>query len=233
MTRATSAVGIPLASSHSICHWLRATGSVARRYRCSTSSTDRCGGICQSSHPPSLHPESHWSIPRSREFPCPGWPSPGRSPTTGWSTPSSCVMTSRSTTAPPSTPTRSSSPSTACEIPKAVPCKRVSRPYDRTEVVDEFTVAIHLTRPFGPLMANLSHSATAPISPTAAKKAGSEFAQQPVGTGPFMFEKWEGNDLHLVRYHGLQLATGRDGPHRPGLPRTALSIRKSPRRRPG
>ena len=72
-------------------------------------------------------------------------------------------------------------------------------PYESTEVVDDYTVAIHLTDPFGPLLANLSHSATAPISPTAADAAGSEFAQQPVGTGPFMFERWEGNDLHLVR----------------------------------
>src|SRR5215212_2729453 len=50
-------------------------------------------------------------------------------------------------------------------------------PYESTEVVDDFTVAIHLTDPFGPLLANLSHSATAPISPTAADAAGSEFAQ--------------------------------------------------------
>lgn len=72
-------------------------------------------------------------------------------------------------------------------------------PYDRTEVVDDFTVAIHLKEPFGPLMPNLFHVALAPVSPTAAKKLGADFAQQPVGTGPFMFEKWEGNDLYLVR----------------------------------
>src|SRR5262245_39191965 len=72
-------------------------------------------------------------------------------------------------------------------------------PYDKTEAIDDHTVAIHLTAPFGPLMANLSHSATAPISPTAADKLGSDFAQQPVGTGPFKFDKWEGNDLYLVR----------------------------------
>jgi peptide/nickel transport system substrate-binding protein len=72
-------------------------------------------------------------------------------------------------------------------------------PYDRTEAVDEYTVAIHLKEPFGPLLPNLSHVALAPISPTAAKQSGTDFAQQPVGTGPFKFEKWEGNDLHLVR----------------------------------
>jgi peptide/nickel transport system substrate-binding protein len=72
-------------------------------------------------------------------------------------------------------------------------------PHESTEVIDEHTVAIHLKEPFGPMLANLSHSATAPISPTAAEELESEFAQQPVGTGPFMFETWEGNDLHLVR----------------------------------
>ena len=30
-------------------------------------------------------------------------------------------------------------------------------------------------------------------------KLGSDFAQQPVGTGPFKFDKWEGNDLYLVQ----------------------------------
>ena len=81
-------------------------------------------------------------------------------------------------------------------------------------------------------MANLSHSATAPISPTAAKKAGSEFAQQPVGTGPFMFDKWEGNDLHLVRY---QITTGPRKGWTTLVRRSwnALFIRKSPSQRLG
>jgi peptide/nickel transport system substrate-binding protein len=72
-------------------------------------------------------------------------------------------------------------------------------PYDRTEVIDEFTFAIHLTEPFAPLMANLSSLPLVPISPAAVEKFGDQFAQNPVGTGPYMFEKWEGNDLHLIR----------------------------------
>lgn len=72
-------------------------------------------------------------------------------------------------------------------------------PYERTEVIDEYTVAIHLTEPFAPLLTNLSSTALSPASPSAVEALGSEYAQMPVGTGPFMFDKWDGNDLHLVR----------------------------------
>ena len=50
--------------------------------------------------------------------------------------------------------------------------------------------------------------------PTAAEELGSEFAQQPVGTGPFMFEKWEGNDLFLRLHNAIV-----DGSRRPPLSR--------------
>jgi peptide/nickel transport system substrate-binding protein len=32
------------------------------------------------------------------------------------------------------------------------------------------------------------------------KKYGNQFGQHPIGTGPFMFDKWVGNDLYLKRY---------------------------------
>lgn len=72
-------------------------------------------------------------------------------------------------------------------------------PYDRTEVLGEFEVAIHLTEPFAPLMANLSSTALAPGSPAAFEEFGDQYAQSPVGTGPFKFDRWEGNDLYLVK----------------------------------
>ncbi len=41
MAVVTWAVGVPCARSQMICQWLRATGSVARRYRVWSSSTER------------------------------------------------------------------------------------------------------------------------------------------------------------------------------------------------
>jgi peptide/nickel transport system substrate-binding protein len=72
-------------------------------------------------------------------------------------------------------------------------------PYDRAEVLSAGTVAIHLKEPFAPFLNNISGTALSPVSPTAAKRLGSNYAQSPVGTGPFMFEKWDGNDLYLSR----------------------------------
>lgn len=72
-------------------------------------------------------------------------------------------------------------------------------PYDHAEVVNESTIIIQLKEAFAPLLNNLSGTALSPVSPTAAKRLGDNYAQSPVGTGPFMFEKWSGNDLYLVR----------------------------------
>jgi len=72
-------------------------------------------------------------------------------------------------------------------------------PFDRAEIINEYMVAVHLKEPFAPFMANLAGTALSPVSPTAVQRLRDQFAQAPVGTGPFMFEKWEDNDLHLVR----------------------------------
>ncbi len=72
-------------------------------------------------------------------------------------------------------------------------------PYDRAEVLNAGTVVIHLTEPFAPLLNNIAGTALSPVSPAAAKRLGANYAQSPVGTGPFMFEKWDGNDLYLTR----------------------------------
>ena len=72
-------------------------------------------------------------------------------------------------------------------------------PYGSTQVIDPYTVAIHLTQPWGAFLANVSSYPLSPVSPPAVKKYGSQFGQHPVGTGPFMFDKWSGNDLYLKR----------------------------------
>ncbi|MBI4279908.1 MAG: hypothetical protein HY660_15765 [Armatimonadetes bacterium] len=88
-------------------------------------------------------------------------------------------------------------------------------PYDRAQVVDDYTVRIYLKEPFAPLLANLAGTALSPGSPTAIRSLGDKFAQSPVATGPFKFEKWEGNDLHMVRnpdYKWASAFMNRQGP---------------------
>ena len=52
---------------------------------------------------------------------------------------------------------------------------------------DASTVVITLKAPYGPLLAVLSDRAGMSVSPTAARKAGADFANSPVGSGPFSF----------------------------------------------
>jgi peptide/nickel transport system substrate-binding protein len=61
-------------------------------------------------------------------------------------------------------------------------------PYARSVVVDELTVRVELARPFAPLLANLSKSSLAMVSPAAVARYGDAFPTHPVGSGPFRFE---------------------------------------------
>jgi len=72
-------------------------------------------------------------------------------------------------------------------------------PYESSEVIDEYTVAITLSRPWGAFLTNVSEPHLSIVSPTALETLGEDYAQSPVGTGPFMFDRWEGNDLYLVQ----------------------------------
>ncbi|MDV6376193.1 ABC transporter substrate-binding protein [Deinococcus arenicola] len=55
------------------------------------------------------------------------------------------------------------------------------------KVVDAQTVQLTLSQPYGPLLAVLTDRAGMIVSPTAAKKAGADFQNNPVGSGPFTF----------------------------------------------
>jgi ABC-type transport system substrate-binding protein len=61
------------------------------------------------------------------------------------------------------------------------------------EATDEYTVKITLTKPYTPFLANMAMGLSAPIiSPTACEKAGKDWGVKvAVGTGPFIFEKWD------------------------------------------
>ncbi|MGM0415227.1 MAG: glutathione ABC transporter substrate-binding protein [Bacillota bacterium] len=67
------------------------------------------------------------------------------------------------------------------------------------EIVDEYTVVIHTEEPFAPLIPNLSaHGFMAMASPEAVKEHGEDFTNNPVGTGPFEFVRWEQGEMIIL-----------------------------------
>jgi len=64
-------------------------------------------------------------------------------------------------------------------------------PYESSTVIDDYTVEVKLSAPYGPLLRMLSLMEFAIISPTAAESLGLEdYGFAPVGTGPFKFVEW-------------------------------------------
>jgi peptide/nickel transport system substrate-binding protein len=65
---------------------------------------------------------------------------------------------------------------------------------DSAEIVDDYTVQLHLNRPDGTLFDSLT-SRLAMLPPKYFQEVGTEgFAQAPVGTGPFRFVEWVPDD---------------------------------------
>lgn len=58
------------------------------------------------------------------------------------------------------------------------------------KVIDDSTIEMELKFPFGPILTNLAIPVASIASPTAIKKYGKDFRRHPVGTGPFILEKW-------------------------------------------
>lgn len=61
--------------------------------------------------------------------------------------------------------------------------------YQSTDVIDEFTVKVNFKSPFAPFLSNAAKVDLGFVSPTAVKKYGEAFPQNPVGTGPFKLKK--------------------------------------------
>src|SRR5882724_9125039 len=65
------------------------------------------------------------------------------------------------------------------------------------EVVDDLTVDVVTSEPFGPILRSLALVYAGIVSPTAVVKAGPDFSRAPVGTGPFKFVEWKTN-THVI-----------------------------------
>jgi len=77
---------------------------------------------------------------------------------------------------------------------------------EKIQVMDDHTIRIGTQQPFAPILANLGHSTAFIVNEKAVNEAGEDYFQNPVGTGPFIFENWEnGSRIQLVKnenYHG-------------------------------
>ncbi len=76
---------------------------------------------------------------------------------------------------------------------KGVSAIALLSPYESSEVIDEYTIKLTLSKPSRAFLGNLSAAQLSIVSPTAAAQFGDRFGQHPVGTGPFKFVKWEDN----------------------------------------
>lgn len=65
---------------------------------------------------------------------------------------------------------------------------------DKITAVDEFTVQIHLKTAYSPFIYTIAITSFSIVSPTAVKKFGDEYSNNPVGTGPFKFVQWDRGD---------------------------------------
>lgn len=74
---------------------------------------------------------------------------------------------------------------------------------EKVEALDPLTVRITIERPYAPFLSSLAMYPSAIVSPTAVRKYGKDFAQHPIGTGPFRFVSWTPGDRVVIeRFDG-------------------------------
>jgi len=69
------------------------------------------------------------------------------------------------------------------------------QPVSGAEVLDDYTVDVYTSAPFGPIPTAMSYFIALGIpSPTAVEKYGDDYGRHPIGTGPFRFVEWVPNE---------------------------------------
>ena len=69
---------------------------------------------------------------------------------------------------------------------------------ESTEIVDDYTVKVKLTEPFGAFISTLAHPACVLMSPKVIEQGSAACAENPVGTGQYIFQEWVAGDHATV-----------------------------------
>jgi peptide/nickel transport system substrate-binding protein len=98
--------------------------------------------------------------------------------------------------------------------------------YESSEVLDPYTLRIHLKSVSASFLRDLSLPSLGIESPAAIRKHGKQVGRQPVGTGPFRFVKWDENSaIELERNPDYAWAPGfHSNPGQPYLERVVFRI---------
>lgn len=94
------------------------------------------------------------------------------------------------------------------------------------EVLGEHEVRIHLSQPSGSALAGLAMDGTLMISPAAYELHGEDYGRNPVGTGPFEFVEWVGQERVVLARNEAYWQTDDEGRALPYL--DGLVIRSIP-----
>ena len=78
----------------------------------------------------------------------------------------------------------------------------ITNAIERVEVLDDYNVRIITTDPFGPLLYHLSHTASSILNEKAVTDGGSDYGQNPIGTGPYKFVNWAAGDRINLKAFG-------------------------------
>jgi peptide/nickel transport system substrate-binding protein len=69
---------------------------------------------------------------------------------------------------------------------------------EEVTAVDDTTVEFKLNEPFAPFLSNLAYPTGLIVSPAAVEASGKDYGRNPVGTGAYKFEEWQGNQRVVV-----------------------------------
>lgn len=70
---------------------------------------------------------------------------------------------------------------------------------EKVEVIGENQFTIVTDGPFGGLLDHLAHSTAVIVNEKAVKEGGKEYGQNPVGTGPYIYDSWSAGDRVILK----------------------------------